>query len=263
MVVTLESLIQYVKDSCMVTDPNILKDDDFIALTDKQIEDIISVASSRIDADPYEEANLYKVTLLAKKEIYHRLAISNAPLYDIEGDGSGSLKRSNRFKHYYELIKIVENEYTNLLEELETNTDTSNTSGYGNGYSKGEVFLSSRYNSTRNYNHATKPVIILNTDLVEVDYVDISWRLKSINRFLAYKLYISNKPIIDIYEDTISSEAQQVLFTYDIHKDKCRIRKLTPNTLYHLAIIVEEQNGLIGVDEIQFVTKEVVPDVIP
>ena len=44
--------------------------------------------------------------------------------------------------------------------------------------------------------------------------------------------------------------------TNDIHRNKLRLNDLKPNTLYHLAVIVQEQNGLKGYDEVNFVTKE-------
>lgn len=255
----IENLVQYLKESCFIDSPEITQDSEFLALDDKQLEGIIYVASykAKVDLNDLENSNLYLLMLIAKKELFYRLATKSAPLFNLSGDG-GSLSRSDRFNHYSELIKLVEEEYRTYLEELELNRDTSNNTSYGNEFTNGEVFLASRYHSLRNYTHSTKPVIKLKIDNLYTDKVEISWKLKKVNRFNKYILYINNtNNIIDIYNNNEIMEGSERIFSsMDIHKDKFRVSNLEPGKIYHLAIIVQEQNGLIGFDELQFVTKE-------
>lgn len=256
---TIEKLIKYIKDSCMVADPDITNDTEFIALTDEQIMDIISIASikAKVNLSDLENADTYRLSLIAKKELFYRLATLSAPLYNLEGDGN-SLSRSDRFDHYYKLIGIVEEEYTHYMDELERNVDVSNSDNYGNKYSNGEVLLDSRYFSNRNYKHSKAPKITLKVDNIYSDYIEVSWDLKAINRFSRYELLFNEtKNIIDEYEDKISDGTKVLFSTIDIHKTKFRIKDLKPSTTYHLAIKVTEQNGLYGYDELQFVTTEV------
>ena len=254
-------LIQFLRDSCQVDNPDITTtDSEYLAFTDSQLESIIKLCSykARVDINNLDEGNLYLLILLSKKELYHRLAVKEAPLYNLEGE-TGKLARSDRFEHYYKLIALVEEEYENYKSELELNRDISNTDSYNGEHTQGEVFISSRYGSLRNYNHMTSPKVKLNLDrMVSPEVVELSWKLKSINRFLEYKLYICEEEnVIDPYENNkISDKAVQVLHSYDIHRTKFRLKDLKEGTLYHVAILVYEQNKIMGYDEIQLVTKE-------
>lgn len=254
----LENLVAYLKESCFVDNPEITLDSEFLALDDKQLEGILYVASfkAKINLNDLSEANLYLLMLIAKKELFYRLATKSAPLYNISSDG-GVLARRDRFSHYSQLIQLVEEEYKTYLEELSLDTDTSNTDSYGNDYTHGEIFIASRYHSIRNYTHAKNPVIKLNVDNVYSDKVEISWKLKRINKFSNYILYINNtNNIIDIYNNNeIMEGSEKILSVRDIHKNKFRIENLEPGKIYHLAIVVQEQNGLKGFDEVQFVTE--------
>lgn len=251
-------LIIYLRESCFVDDSSISNDPEFIALEDSQVESILRLCcyKAKININDLEEGNLYLLMLLARKEIYYRLATKSAPLFNIESE-SGKLERANRFDHYYKLIQALEEEYTAYIEQMETDRDVSNTDSYGTAYTKGEVFLSSRYHTMRNYSHANKPKVQLKMDNVYDDHLEVSWKLKSINRFFNYELYISEVGnVIDKYDkDAISSKAIKVLTSSDIHKNCHRITGLKPETIYHVCIVANEPNGLKGYDELQVVTE--------
>lgn len=253
------SLVRYLRESCLVDEPVTGEDSEFIALTDEQLEGILFVAShkAKIDLNSLDEGDIYLLMLVAKKEVYYRLAVKSAPLYNIEGS-SGKLERSSRFTHYNELIQRVEEEYRAYIEELETNRDVSNNSSYNSAYTEGQVFLNSRYFTSRNYKHATTPKVKLKVDNIYKDKLEVSWKLKQVNRFAKFELYISEiEPIIDEYNNkSISPKAIKVAIVNDIHINKYRILNLAPSTTYHIAIVVREENGLIGYDELQSVTLE-------
>lgn len=252
-----QDLVQYIKDSCLVDDPNIVEDSEFIALTDEQIQSILLISASKCRAkiSNLKDEDLYKVVLVSKKEIYHRLALKSAPLYTIEGD-AGSLNRSDRFEHYYDLIAIVEEEYANYIKELEANRDVSNTDNYGQNYTSGEVFLSSRYFSKRNISHANKPQVTLKQDKVYKDHVEVSWDIQRINQFKKLELYINKERVIDPYDlnNLITPTSTKLLESQDIHKNMIRIEKLEPLTTYYIAVVITEPNNLQGYSEIEITT---------
>lgn len=254
----LKALIDYIRESCMIDDPSVVEDSNFLILEDKDIEVIIRIAYSRLS--PFKhllnegEDSIYPITLQAKREIFTRLALKCANEFDLKGT-SGTLFKDQKFQHYMSLVDRINTEWDTFIREQEANTDVSNTDSFSS-LAQGDIFLSGKYFSQRNKDFANKPVISLNVDNIYDTYVEVSWKLKRINRFSMYNILISNtNNIIDNY--TMEIKGQNVFKTTDIHRDKFRIKDLTPNTLYHIAIIVQEQNGLYGYDELTFVTKEV------
>ena len=253
-------LIELLRDSCLVDDPELVEDTNYLALTDEQLQEVLLLANSRVSKGKYTldsipESHIYPVMLLSKKEIYHRLASKYAPDYTIQGN-AGTLNISDRFRHFMELAKQMEEEYKNYLEDMELNRDVSNTDSYSD-LARGEVFISSRYLSARNYRYSVEPKIGVKIDCVYTDKVELSWKIKSINRFNSYKIYFSEgEPIIDVYDNNkISPKARLIKHELNIHNNRTRITGLKPNTTYYVAIIVIEQNGLIGFEEAIFTTK--------
>lgn len=253
-------LVAFLRESCLIDDPELAVDSNYLILTDEQLQAILLFANSRVSQGKYTldsvpEANIYPIMLLSKKEVYHRLASKYAPDYTIQGE-AGTLNISDRYTHFMELAKQMEEEYENYLTDMESNRDISNTDSYSD-LAKGEVFISSRYHSSRNYRFSTEPKIGVKIDSVYKDKVEVSWKIKSINRFDCYKIYFSEEePIIDIYNNNqISSNAKLIKHELNIHNNRTRLSGLKPNTTYYLAIVVLEQNGLLGFDEAVFTTK--------
>lgn len=253
-------LIAFLRESCLVDDPELVVDTNYLALTDEQLQEVLLFANSRVSKGKYTldsipEVNIYPIMLLSKKEIYHRLASKYAPDYTIEGN-AGTLNISDRYTHFMGLAKQMEEEYKNYLEDMELNRDISNTDSYSD-LANGEVFISSRYLSARNYRYSVEPKIGVKIDNVYDDKVELSWKIKSINRFNSYKIYFSEgEPIIDVYNNNqISPKAKLIKHELNIHNNRTRITGLKPNTTYNLAIVVIEQNGLIGFEEVVFTTK--------
>lgn len=253
-------LVAFLRESCLIDDPELVVDTNYLALTDEQLQAILLFANSRVSKGKYTldsvpESYIYPVMLLSKKEIYHRLASKYAPDYTIEGE-SGTLNISDRYRHFIELAKQMEEEYKNYLEDMESNRDVSNTDSYSD-LARGEVFISSRYLTARNFRFSSEPKIGVKVDMVYKDKVELSWNLKSINRFDCYKIYFSEEePIIDVYNNNqISPKAKLIKHELNIHNNRTRITGLKPLTTYYVTIVVLEQNGLLGFDEAVFTTK--------
>jgi len=243
-------VIAYLRQNCIVQDPSgtVAIDPVFLSLTNEELEAVILVALSKesphdsIDNIPAEK--LYPVILVAKKELYYQLASASAPLYPINLGDDGGLKKNVRFEHYISLITEVNKEY-----------DTFRNTGIP--ISSGQILLPSRYYSKRNYDLATPPSGVLVADTVRDKSVDLSWSARNVDRFYSYILYRSTESIVDLYNqnDPIKSGAVKVIEIFDIHKTLCRIESLTPSTLYYVALVVQEKNGLKGFSEISFSTQ--------
>jgi hypothetical protein len=241
-------LIAYLRQNCIVQDPEVLPNDPvFLALTDEQLELVLEVALSKEspsdDLDNLPSEVVYPLILVAKKELYFQLASKTAPLYPI-GFGDSSIKKNTRFDHYMTLIKQTETEYQNF----------KNT---GQPIIAGDILLANRYYSKRNYERQAPPTVVLNLDAVYSNKVELSWTPSKVKRFYNYLLYKSAEQIVDLYSQEslkVYPTAEQIVDIRDLHSNRYRIEGLQSSTLYHVAVIVQEDNGLKGYSEITFTT---------
>lgn len=242
-----QDIVKFLRDSILVQDPNIVVvDPDYLAITDEDFVTLLQVCLSKVDSEDnifnLSSDNLYELILVAKKELYHRLAMKTATKYSLTSATGVQLKRSEIFEHYYQLIEEVEKEYRNYKST-------------GTTVKQGEILISSRYFTQRNFDLATKPSVALSIDEVYLDKVELSWKLTRINKFAKYTLYLSKSPIVDKYKNnTISNKATKVCDINNIHTTCYRIEDLEPNTKYYVVILVEEKNGLQGYTELFFTT---------
>lgn len=243
----IQEIIQFLRQSVMVQDPEVASvDEDFLSMTDEDFISLLTISLAKVDAEDdifsLSNDNLYPLILVSKKELYHRLAVKNAPMYSLTSSTGVALSRNEVFDHYYSLIEEVESEYTTYLST-------------GTKVQVADVLLSSRYFTHRNYNLASKPKISLSLDNIYEDKLELSWSLNKINKFAKYDLYIGTEPIIDIYDrNSINTKAKKVEEIKDIHRTHYRISNLTPDTTYYVLIIAEERNGLQGYSELKFTT---------
>ncbi len=145
---TVQQIIQYLRSSMMISDPNIGEDSAYLSLTDEELLLYLNVTLGRYypqvrSADSIPNNLIYPVTLLTKKDLFYTLATSTAPLFDLGADNNNYLKRSQRFDHYLKLIAQVEEEYQNYLE---------NGGEGGSVITTHNVILPTRY-STNSHNY--------------------------------------------------------------------------------------------------------------
>ena len=181
---------------------------------------------------------------LATREILWRLAIDTAPYYRLEAEGA-VLEKNMRFDHYYKLVRLVDKEYENLLAAI---------GGVGN-VEVIEVTTKQKHNTVYNYEHSIKPTISLTLSEITATSVNLDWTKFAVKngRFYAYKLYIKTSAIVDPYaipEIPVDADFVQL----DIHKLKHRFTNLTPNTLYYVAVVSMDTNGIYGYAETCFTT---------
>ena len=257
-----DSLIQYLKTSLFVYDPNsemnIDDDPEYIALGNDYLEEVIRMSLSRIDPikdlEDITNHDLYPTMLLAKKEIYFLLATKSAPLYDLSvagSAGSSRISRDQRFQHYMSLVGQVDKEFNTYMSTGQGGRALTSRDIVG------DVFLSSRYYSQRNYELADKPYIRLKVDKIYPKTVEVNWKNVVVDRFESYTLYIDENPVIDKYETDLVKEGIEEVKTFtDIHAKQFRIDDLVPNTSYFVAIVIKEKNGLKSYSETNFTTLE-------
>ena len=249
---TVDQIIKYLRLNINIQDPDGAGQDNlYLSMTDEDILLYMNIVLTRnfpeipsLDYLPTED--IYPIVLLSKKELFYALAVKEAPLYDIGADNNNYLKRSQRFDHYMKLIAQTDKEYDDYLE---------NGGAGGNTLASFDVLLSDRYTTKRNYEKGVIPALTLFVEDVAETFVEIMWRVK-LKRFMQYKVYVSEEPIVDLYntENNISSDAKLVATINNVHQNRCRIEGLKPDTLYYVAVSASEMSSLTGYREIYFNT---------
>lgn len=259
-----ETLVKYLRDSVLVQAPSTADDPVWLSMSDEDLAIVLEVAKHR-DFPNEIMASLsngvvYPLMLVAKKELYYRLAVKSAPLYDLKGDDAGELKRDQRFKHFMALIQQTEKELENYMEngyfgsdgigDLDEDGKSTRNSVYVR-----EALVSSRYYTRRNYGLLQAPSVGVYVDSLDQTRVQFHWNVSGIYTFLKYNVYISLKDTIyDEYNHRIDPEAQLLFTTTDQRKRSCEKTELAPNTRYHILVEVCESNGIKGYGGLVFET---------
>ena len=187
----------------------------------------------------------YFLMLLAKKEVYFRLATSSAPFYPIKAEGA-ELRKDVRFEHYMTLVRAVSADYDKNLEKFSNNQEIE----------AGEVLIQSRHQSKRNYRLGVVPEVALLAITTRNTSVDIGWTkfIVQAGRFYKYDVYVHTDHVYDEFEDKIAETATLVATIRDIHRLKYRLTNLIPNTHYVIAVISWDTNMLKGIAEVEIDT---------
>lgn len=247
-----DSIVKYLRQSLVLKDAEVEYDEAF-KFTDEDLWNIVQLVTPNHNpsytVENCPENEKYFIILLARREVYHRLATASAPFYPLQAEGA-ELRKDYRFNHYMRLIREVEIEYSRLWSHFDSSRSLE----------VGDVILQSKHFTTRNYNLASKPTVELSIDVVRESSIDISWSKFNVpsGMFDSYEIYLSNEPIYDEYEDVISKQAKKVANVKDIHRTKFRLKYLTPDTLYYVAVVSKDLNGLKGIseEEISTLSKE-------
>ena len=189
---------------------------------------------------PPEEERL--VLLLAKKELYFRLAVTQAPYYDAEVE-FGKVLKGRRFDHYIKLVEFVIKE----IEELRQSGQLANVK-------VANIVLRSRDGSIRNYELASPQTnISVSVSNITSTSFDIDWTKFDVSKgsFHCYDILVGTVSMYDPYElDSIKyNDAIQTFRIFDIHRTKLRIKNLDSNTKYYIAVIYKGTNGKFSVAE--------------
>ena len=231
-------------------DNSVWNDAIFTETSDTDLENLLEFIAKK-DLSLLTPEESYGVFLSAKREIYWKLAVSTAPLYGIEVDGT-KVNKNQRFDHYFNLATQVDKEIVDYQN-----------SGLASVINVGEVVLTSRHFDNRNYALTPTPIVSVKVDNVYDTKVEISWEVKRVTKFYNYIIYISNtKDIIDDYmykglevPVQVKDHASLVTTILDIHQTKYRVEGLKPDTTYYLAVVCSNCNTVSGHSEIEFTTE--------
>ena len=125
MLLTVEELVKILRSSVNVQVPieegseETINDPAYLSMTDDDITLFIKLGVSRAypnvtDLSELPSGSEYPVTLLAKIELYLKLAVIKADKVDMGADNNNYLKQSQRFAHY---MKLVEEARQKAIEE--------------------------------------------------------------------------------------------------------------------------------------------------
>lgn len=230
-------------------------DEDFLIYLKLAVERVYPSVSSFEDLP---DGSSYPIILLAKKELYLKLAVTHAEDYDVSVESGNSLKREQRFKHYLSLAKEAEDEFS----EWENNADKIDPDTGVSGVNTYNTIRSKNHYSTRNYELELLPKVSINIDSVTNDSIKFSWKSFNNDHFAKYLVYLKEgDSVVDVYADGTNAESKVTKDSVLIKSTsnfrdtfKC-ISNLKPDTLYYLAVFSIERNQLFGFKEISFQTE--------
>lgn len=246
-----QNFIDMIRESVKLQDPDTVADPAY-QFTDDELWRILCLKTPVYNPDytpdtiPDEEKDA--VVILSRIELYWRLASATAPLYPLEAEDA-KLQKNVRFDHYLALIKEASRQYTLLM----------NSGGVlGGGIINTKTIYTPRYHySSELYNLATKPAVKLTVSGITHDSANLDWTKFNVKSgiFSCYEIYCETEDIIDEYaEYPIKSNINPKYMFTDIHRLKCRLINLQPNTTYHVLIRSIDGNGLWGFDRSTFET---------
>lgn len=264
MLLTVEELVKLLRSSVNVqSEETEVIDPAYLTMTDDDIELFIKLGVSRAYPDVSDLTDLpsgadYPIILLSKIELYTKLAVMKADKVDMGADNNNYLKQGQRFDHYMKLIAEARQQYNDWLENEGVNG--------GQGVTSYDVLLSSRHCTQRNFEKQVTPKVSLKIDQVTSDSVDFHWGVSNTSHFGRFKVYISEKPIVDMYKEgatysnKVSEEAKLLVSTQNIRNTYHSVGNLKSATPYYIAVISIERNQVFGYSEMSFTTLDVLPD---
>ena len=255
MLLTVNELISALRSSVNVqSEESGVTDSAYLTMTDNDIELFIKLGVSRAypsvtDLSDLPDGSEYPIILLAKIELYLKLAVLKADKVDMGADNNNYLKQGQRFDHYMKLVAEAREQYDSWLE----NEGQGEVSSY-------DVLLSNRHYTQRNFEKQVSPKVSLKIDQVTSDSVNFHWGVTNTSHFGRFKVYISSTPIVDMYKEgvtydkKISEGAELVVSTQNIRNTYHRVNGLKPSTQYYIAVISIERNQVFGYAETSFST---------
>jgi hypothetical protein len=193
--------VNYLRASVRLQSPEVevdpaykFSDEDLFAI----LETVTPAHNSDYEIDTLPKSDFYYVVLLAKKEIFYRLASSTAPFYPLSAEGA-KLEKNVRFDHYLALIKVIMDEYESMTSGSSGgNEDSGGTGGVIQTYQS--VVWGKPY-ANRYMDLAETPLVELTLSGISETSVNLDWtKYENIHgtHFHRYHVYF-NKSIYDEY----------------------------------------------------------------
>lgn len=255
MILTVEELIKVLRESVNVQNgEEEVIDPLLLTMSDEDLSLFLKLAVSRAypqcsSLTELPEGADYPVVLLAKIELYTKLAVTKADKVDMGVDNNNYLKNDQRFQHYMKLVSAAKEQYDSWLEN----------EGQGE-VSTFDVLLDRNHYTQRNYELQRSPKVSLVIDLVTADSVEFHWGVSGIRHFGCYEVYISEDLIFDVYRGgttykaNLCEGAKRVVKTSNLRLQHHRITQLVAEKTYHIAVVSVERNQVYGFAEVVFDT---------
>ena len=151
MILTVEEIVKTLRNAVNVQyEESEVIDPAYLAMSDEDLMLFIKLAVSRAypsvtTLSDLPEGSEYPIVLLAKIELYTKLAVLKADKVDMGADNNNYLKQDQRFQHYMKLVQSAKDQYESWLE----NEGQGEVSSY-------DVLLDNRHYSNRNYGYFIK-----------------------------------------------------------------------------------------------------------
>lgn len=264
MLLTIDEMVALLRSSVNIqTGSESVIDPSYLSMTDDDIKLFIKLGITRAYPDvdnllDLPDGSEYAIVLLAKMELYLKLAVVRADKVDIGADNNNYIKQSQRFDHYMKLAEDAKNAYNDWIEN-EGGGDSNRVSTY-------DVLLSNRHYTRRNYEKQSTPKVRVMIDSVTSDSVEFSWKVSNTSHFGRYKVYINTSPIVDIFNDgamyysKIIEGATLIKNTSNIRDCHHKVSGLSADTPYYIAVFSIERNQVFGYKEVSFTTLEELAD---
>nr|DAJ02135.1 MAG TPA: hypothetical protein [Caudoviricetes sp.] len=211
-------------------------------ITEEEISALLSeiLNSSGITGESIPDSKVLWVKMKVMEQIYWKLALASAPLYDVTIDGV-SVKRKDRFEHYLKLIEAIRSAIARMEED-----DPTLGGATARTYT---TYADKVYNHNAYVTAQSTPSILILLDSVEETHSNLSLDLKECkDTFLKYDIYYGDTPIIDAYNSySISKNATLYRQECNIHNDKLRV----PITQGYVACVVTLKTGLKACHELK------------
>lgn len=267
MLLTVDDMVALIRSSVNVQVPSedgssTIYDQYYLKMTDDDIKLFIKLGVTRAfpeveDLSELPDGSEFALVLLAKIELYLKLAVVVAPKVDLGADNNNYIKQDQRFNHYMKLVNSAKEQYDDWLENESTGANT--VSSY-------DVLLSNRHYTRRNYEKQVTPKVKVYIDEVTSDSVKFHWKVTNTSHFGRFKVYFSTSPIMNVFADgadyksKIAQDAQLVKSTGNIRDTYHTVTGLEPENTYYIAVISLERNQVFGYAETTFTTLEDVTD---
>ena len=193
MLLTVEELIKLLRDSVNIqyADAEVI-DPLYLAMTDEDLMLYIKLGITHAypeitDIRDLEDGCEYPIILLAKIDLYTKLAVLKAEKVDLGADNNNYIKNSQRFDHYMKLAEDARDEYQKYLDEEE-----SGGLDNGGGIQTYEMLRAKNHYSNRNYTYQKTPKVSIKIDNITTDSVSIRWIIRNFSFFGRAKVYISD-----------------------------------------------------------------------
>lgn len=211
------------------------------AITDEEISHLVTTIaeSNGVDLEDFDATKASYLQMLVLRDVYWKLALASAPMYEISVDGL-KVSKQTRFEHYFAMIQQLNKQIGELLE--------GNPSlGFASVKVETAVIQKDYVNANlRNLVRKTKTSITVDSQDDKYTYLEIKFKDAHVTRFQVY--YNPTLPVVDEYEgNTLSKGSILVRDSLDVTDNKLKI----PVLKGYVAVVIIAPNGTKNFKQIQ------------